>query len=180
MCVTVLLLMWTAQLLLFNSSRRSRIHLTEQCRVTAFFLVCSNVCTGIKVRASMSHAAISFLKALVSSHMYFLSSENHWKIKLSTWTFPPVTVSAKPQLRSYVQVNIYTQLMQQACIEGGKQYLSSVLLAKQWLTDLHDILGHHDYTNVTSAVQSKMQIFTTMPWFFSIFKRRRIKRMRML
>lgn len=44
----------------------------------------------------------------------------------------------------------------------GKQYLSS-MLAKQWLIDLHGILGHHDYTNDISAVQSKMQIFTTLP-----------------
>lgn len=79
MCVTVLLLMWTAQLLLFNSSRRNKIHLTEQCGVTVHFLVCSNVCTGIKVRASMSHAALSFFEAWFSSHMHFLSSENFKK-----------------------------------------------------------------------------------------------------
>lgn len=32
--------------------------------------------------------------------------------------------------------------------------MSRMLLAKQWLADL---LGHHDYTNAISAVQSKMQ-----------------------
>lgn len=169
MCLIILLLVWTAQLLLFNSSRRNKICLTEQFRVTAHFLVCSNVCTGIKVRASMSHATLSFLKAWLSPYMHFLSSEGHGNIKFSLWACPTVTMSAKPKLRSCVQVSICTQLMQQTCISEGKQYLSS-MLAKHWLTDLHDILEHHDYKNAILAVHSKMQIFTTLPWFFPFSK----------